>query len=497
MIKQLPKAPGRERLAFNLGPGTVPSRGVADAAIAAEREPSFATAVEAAPRDWGYFGLLAFTAVLLSRPQDVIPALGAFRIAEVCALVGILPMILHRFARRLPVFRVTPETIGLLLFGLAIIVSAPFSVWPSGALGIFTDSYLKVLVVFVLMMNTLTTSKRLEQITWLVLICCGWIALQSVFNYARGVNIVEGNRLAGPVSGIFGNPNDLAMNMVTFLPLAAVFAMMPGYRPARRLLAVGIAALMLATIVFTKSRGGMLGLVAVVIVLLMLGQKIRRGFGVTAVVALLVAAPFVPSSFWERMSSITDQDKDKTEFTGSRQSRVNLLDAGVQTFLERPLTGVGAGQFQNYNPAWRLQKWNETHNALLQVAAELGALGLVAFIFLIIRAAMAAAATRKMLAKPRRSTLPDPLGIAMTDDERAWLFANTVGLTAGLAGWFVCAMFASVAYNWTFYYLLALVVSGRELTRHRLFAGRAAQSAAARPASVPAAYFRRLVSSRA
>jgi hypothetical protein len=41
-------------------------------------------------------------------------------------------------------------------------------------------------------------------------------------------------------------------------------------------------------------------------------------------------------------------------------------------------------------------------------------------------------------------------------------------MAAGLAGWFVCAMFASVASNWTFYYVLALAVAGRELLLDRL-----------------------------
>jgi hypothetical protein len=33
---------------------------------------------------------------------------------------------------------------------------------------------------------------------------------------------------------------------------------------------------------------------------------------------------------------------------------------------------------------------------------------------------------------------------------------------------FVCALFASIAYDWTFYYLLALTVAAREITRDRL-----------------------------
>ena len=483
---QKPQAP-RERLAFNLGGGTVPSRALVEAAIAAQNEPTFATAVHAEPRDWGYFGLLLFTAVLLSRPQDRITALGPLHIAEVCAVVGILPMLLHRFARRQPVFRVTPETMGLIALGFAILVTAPFSIWPGGAIGVFTDMYLKVLVVFVLMMNTLTTPRRLEQITWLVLVCCGIIAAESVFDYARGVNLVEGGRLAGPGNGMFSNSNDLAMNMVTFLPVAAVYAMLPRYSTVRRLSAAVIAVLMLAVIVFTKSRGGMLGLCAMFLALLYFGQKIRRGFGMSAVVILLIAAPFVPGSYWERMSSITDTQKDETEFTGSREARRSLMEDGIQTFLERPLTGVGAGQFKNYNPPWRQAQWNETHNALLQVASELGVLGLLAFAFLIVRAWTAAAATRRMLTKPRKRATSGAVIAAMDEEERRWLFATAVGMSAGIIGWFVCSMFASVAYNWMFYYLLALVVAARELTRDRVSAASAVQAAAARSASVPAA----------
>ena len=39
-------------------------------------------------------------------------------------------------------------------------------------------------------------------------------------------------------------------------------------------------------------------------------------------------------------------------------------------------------------------------------------------------------------------------------------------------GWFVCSLFASVAYSWTFYYLLALIVATREIVRLRLAAGK-------------------------
>jgi putative inorganic carbon (HCO3(-)) transporter len=486
----------RERLAFNYGPGSVPSRQLVEAVLATEAEQTFATAAYAEPRDWGYVGLLAFTAVLLLRPQDTFRGLAPLHIAEICALIGIGPMLLHRFAQRLPVFRVTPETIGLMAFGLAMLITTPFSVWPGGAFAEFTDAYLKILIVFVLMMNTLTTPQRLERITWLIIVCVGYIAFRGVFDYARGVNIIEGGRLAGPVSGIFGNPNDLATNMVTLMPAAAIVAMSRQQSPTRRIVAALVVALMMATIVFTKSRGGFIGLVAMLGALVLLGGKVRRGFGVIAVACFLAATPFVPATFWTRMASMFDEQQDKQRYTGSSEARRLVMQEGIAAFMERPFTGVGAGQFKNYNPAGRKEPSRETHNALIQVAAETGIFGLLAFSFLILRGALAAAATRRMLSGPRKRGDPDPLASVLTSRDRAALYNHTVAMTAGLVGWFVCAFFSSVAYNWTFYYVLALTVAARELTRDRLLAARALQAPARKPMSVPAAKFCRTVAPR-
>ena len=42
---------------------------------------------------------------------------------------------------------------------------------------------------------------------------------------------------------------------------------------------------------------------------------------------------------------------------------------------------------------------------------------------------------------------------------RFWM----LGMMAGLIGWFACALFASVAFNWTFYFVFALAVAAREI----------------------------------
>jgi O-antigen ligase len=466
----------RERLAFGLGPDTVPGRGLVEAALAREVKPTFATAAYAEPRDWGFGGLMAFTAVLLLRPQDTFPVLNPLHLAESCAIIGLAPMILHRITQRLPVFRITPETVGLMVLGGVMLGTAPFSFWPGGAIDVFINAYLKILLVFILMMNTLTTPKRIDGLLWLIVLCFGYIAGRSFIDYARGVHLIENGRLAGPVGGIFGNPNDLALNMVTFAPAAALMAWTRRYSRTRRVTAALIAVLMVGVVVLTKSRGGSIGLVVAIVILAVLGRKVRRGMGTVAIVSLLIATPFMPQSFWTRMSTIIDDREDQKEFTGSREARRILIEEGIKAFVDNPLTGVGAGQFQNYNPPGRREPWRETHNVLVQVAADLGAFGLAAFVYLIMRGMLAAARARRLLDRSRRRDPADLLDVALSRDDQRTLYLHAVAMTAGLIGWFTCALFASVAYSWTFYYPLAIVVAIYELTRDRLVAAKAIAS---------------------
>jgi O-antigen ligase len=453
----------RERLAFTLtAPAHVDAgRVVCAPSVAAES----AVPVERASYDGGFFGLMAFTAVLLVRPQDQIPGLAMLHLAEIAALIGLVPMVSGRLSRGLTPVPITTETALLVGFGLVILGTAPFSIWPGGVFALFAQIYVKALVVFLLMVSTLNSPARLERFTWLVLVCVGYVAFRGALSYARGVNLVEDDRLAGPVSGIFGNPNDLALNMVTFLPFAIAIALSRSRAGGRRLAASVIALLMVAAVIFSKSRGGALGLLLMLGSLAMLGRRINPGAGVAVLAAVLVIAPLAPSSFWNRMASIVDARQDEREFTGSREARQHLIEDALRTFAQQPLTGIGAGQFRNYNPPERLERWRETHNVLLQVAAETGIVGLLLFLALIWRGASAAGVTRRAVAPSRAGALTR--SVAMTPRERALMHEFAVASTAGLIGWFCCAMFASVAYNWTFYYLLGLLVAAREITAVR------------------------------
>jgi O-antigen ligase len=404
-------------------------------------------AAEENRRDWAYLGLMIFTAVLFCRPQDLFTPLRMLPMAEIAALFALAAMIGGRLGRGLPLSRTTPELLGVLAFALCILATAPFSVWMGGSIHTFTDLYSKVVLIFVLMVNTLTSPRRIEQFTWLIVIASGYIAGRTVFDYARGVNLIENGRVQGAVGGMFKNPNDLALNMVAVLPLAGIFFFRP-ISPIRRGVAALTAILMLFTVVATQSRAGTVGLVAMVLVLAANIVKRRPGIVFGAALAAMLALPLLPSSYWQRIASITDKKLDQT---GSREARSRLLRESFDAFVAHPFTGVGAGEFKNYDPDGREEAWRESHNVILQVAAELGIGGLVIFGFLLARGMYAPIQTRRLL---RRSALDPP--------EREFLITHAEALSAALAGWFFCALFASVAYHWTFYYLLALATVPRD-----------------------------------
>lgn len=436
--------------------------------------------------DWDYVWMLTFTALLFFRPQDQFPPLAALHLAELTAIAGLGAMAMRRMGSGQTIVKLTPEVIGVLALGGIILLTLPFSLWPGGSLEVFSDTYVKIILIFSLMISTLTSPKRLRQTTWLMVVASGYIAARGVMDYARGVNLIEGNRLRGAVGGMFENPNDLALNLVTFLA-PTLFIVLQERKTSRRLFAGMIAVLMLAAIVATKSRGGFLGLSAMSAVIAYYMLKIKPGMIFAALFAGLLALPMMPQSFWARMDSIMNADADPS---GSRAARIRLINQALQAFSDNPITGIGAGQFVNYTGPGVVEKNRVTHNVWLQVAAELGVFGFFAFTYLVVRGFRSCLKTLRTLRPARKKSATLTFGrrtaaasraaplrsvadenaaarLPLTEAERQALDISAKSMLAALVGWFVCACFASVAFNWTFYYVLALAVAGREIALSR------------------------------
>ncbi len=427
--------------------------------------------------DASYWGVFAFTALLFFRPQDTLPLLEPFHLPEIAALIALIAMAVRRAGRGLPPVPAVSDLAPLAAFAMVMVATAPFSIWPSGALSTFTDLFLKVVLVFMLLTHSLSSPRLLRRFTWLIVVALGYIAARGWIDYASDTNLLLG-RLQGSVPGMMGNPNDLAMNMVTFLPFAAFAALTRGKTMAR-LFAAGVTLLMLGTILFAKSRAGFLSLAVTGLLIVLQSGRLRPGIAAVVVIGALVVPPILPQSFWTRVSSIVNADDDET---GSRGARLVLFEEGWDAFVDHPFTGVGAGQFQNYNPPDRQELWRETHNVPLQVLSELGLFGGAAFAWLLARSGRTLFQTWRAL-RPRRRMGGGSLADAgFVPHEREWMRAHVAACVAAFGGWLVSAQFGSIGYYWTLYYVLALIVAAHEILTRRLDWARGGVAHGAAPA---------------
>ncbi len=388
-----------------------------------------------------FAALALFLVVLYTRPQDLVPALGPLRLAFVLGLSAAVFYATDALRRGEPIVEGGRETWlmgALLALGAA---SIPFSLWPGESFAVLTDQLVKVALAFVLIAHVVDTPGRARALV-ASLVCAGvYLASGSLYLVASGEADRYGGRAEGIVGGMFRDPNDLALSLVVLIALAG-FEAVASRRRLTRILYVCAVAVMLAGVLSTFSRGGLVALLAAGAVGLRRVARHGRGTALAGLVLLVgLAVAFAPSGYSERASSIVTGDDN-----GSIEARLTTLEHGLAILVEHPVVGVGLGNFRIAEGERHglVGKWNEAHNAFIQIGAEIGWAGLAVYV------ALALAALANARAAARRSADP---GLA----------ATAHGLETALVGFLVGAMFLSQAYTWHFYILLGLALAARRM----------------------------------
>ncbi|MFN2417097.1 MAG: O-antigen ligase family protein [Pyrinomonadaceae bacterium] len=406
------------------------ARPAADAAAKSSLRPAHA---------FTFAGLFLFTFVLFYRPYEYVPL--PTNLAFWFAIATLVVFVPSQLAAE-GTLTARPREVNLVLLLVATgLLSIPLAKGSPGvAWATFTDIFIRAVLMFLVIVNAVRTERRLR---WMLLLSVGSavaLGAAALYDFRAGRLTVEGYRVEGSLGGIFENPNDMALHLVTMLPVAVALAF--GSRGIlRKALYLGAAGLMLAGTVVTYSRAGFLGLAASSLVLAwMLGRRHRLAVvsgAFALVVGLLVLAP---GGYGARVFSIYDRSLDAY---GSADARQALLMRSVLVALRNPLFGVGMGNFSYVS--FRNQV---THNAYTQVAAEMGAAALVLYALYIVTP------LRRLRAVARE-----------TFDARktSRFYYLAAGLAASLVAFMVASFFASVAYYWNVYYLVGYAVCLRRL----------------------------------
>lgn len=388
-----------------------------------------------------YIGIFLFTFVLYFRPYELIPALSAFSsMAMVLALMTLAVFVPSQVALEGNLTARPREVNLLLLLSFTALLSIPMAINPGEAFATFNDTYVKAVMMFIVMVNVVRSEWRLKGLIWLSLGVGCFLSLNALDNYRAGNFTVEGYRVEGDIGGMFGNPNDMALHLVTMVPLA--IALLVATRSISTKLFYGAcAALMVAGTVVTFSRGGFLGLLAGSFVL---AWKIGRQKRLTVMmVSLIVMALFLllaPGNYGGRLLTLFDSNLDPV---GSSSARQELLKRSIIVALRYPLFGVGMGNFHIKSIQEQV-----SHNAYTQVASEMGMTALALYTMFIVT-------PLKRLWQIERETI--------NNRSLANYHYLTIGVQASLVAYMVGSFFASVAYQWYVYYLVAYAICIRRI----------------------------------
>ena len=386
-----------------------------------------------------FAGLLLFTAVVYFRPYELVPALSGLTSMAFWIAVATLLVFVPTQLSVEGTLTARPREVNLaLLLLLAGLLSVPLAIDAAEAWWAFLD-FAKVITMFVVMVNVVRTETRWRLMVWLALLVSVVLSAHSVADYFAGNLALNGMRIEGVIGGLFDNPNDLALHLVTMIPLALglLFVARGPWKAAYGLCAL----LMVAAVVVTFSRGGFLGLACALLVLawkLGPGKRLRVVFLFAA--AGLIFFAFVPSEYVGRLLTSFGGDADG----GSAISRQNLLWRSLEVTVRHPLLGIGMNNFHIVSIREQV-----SHNAYTQVSAEMGLAALVVYVMFIW-------SSLKRMREVERAT---------RDARRnARVYYLAVALQASLVGFMVSSFFASVAYLWYIYYL-----AGYALCLHRLY----------------------------
>lgn len=389
--------------------------------------------------------LLAFTFILLLAPQERFLFLAPLRLALLSAVLAAAAHMLIRLTKGQPLIEINRAIIVVGCLTAWAILTVPFSYWPGGSIATMLDLLFKSLIVFALLGNVINTLNKLRWISWALVLMAVPLALTTIKNMLTG-NMFQGtDRVIGYIASLTANPNDMALTLNMLLPLG--IALFLGARKGwLKLLLGGIIALMVSAIIATFSRGGFLTLGVIFLSYLwLLRNRPERMWGPIMIMLMIAALPLVPSSYYDRINTITNIEEDTSN---SAQNRFGDMKVATALVLANPIIGAGIGQNQLALNEARGATWTAVHNVYLQIGVELGLPGLILYLMLY---GTCLGYTRAVLRRTR--------GIPHLRN----LYFISEGIQVSLFAFALAAMFHPVAYNFYFFYIAGLAVAVRSI----------------------------------
>jgi len=261
-----------------------------------------------------------------------------------------------------------------------------------GALGIFKAYFVEPILIY-LVIKDIVKSKR---DWWLFLGALGlsglWVALLAVFQGLTGwLTITPHEATLGRAHAVYDTANAVGLYLgpIVFLSLGGLRGI-KRIKGIKEVAAVGGVGLLVLAILLSKSTGAAVGLAAAALVPIAYCLLPRKW--VMGVIGVIGGIGVIAGTwFFFNISKFTPRDADPyvRKSADTLQFRVCLWEGTRNLLLDHPVFGAGLSGFkelyaQRYFTC-DAEPLEYPHNWMLNIWAELGALGLVAFLWILWR----------------------------------------------------------------------------------------------------------------
>ncbi|MDD5569385.1 MAG: O-antigen ligase family protein [Candidatus Pacebacteria bacterium] len=385
------------------------------------------------------------------RPQDTFRFFGYIRPAMI--LIIILTLFIFRNLRL-----VTQKIFSIRLiwcFILILAIQIPFA--RNNRYAYNTMNTMLIAMPFILSCYAVITSTNRFKRIILIAVC--------LMAYQAQHAITHGGHGSG---NVFLDENDLALFINTWLPFClALFLSEKGFW--KKTLFGIFMVLGLAADVVSFSRGGFMGLIAMVAVFWIFSPKklLTLGILILGAVLVIIVSSLASSgkishqknrSFWGEMAT------SKNAQSGTAKERVESWKAGWRMFLANPL-GIGGNNFQvrfpeyQDNEYFRRGMWGRVaHSLWFTLIPETGIFGIIVYLLLLF-------ANIKAIFKLRKYAKILP------EEDAKFLKNISVAFLASFAGFFASATFLAVLYYPHYWYLTGLLVAITLISTNKIETG--------------------------
>lgn len=401
-----------------------------------------------------FYVVVTFVIFSYFRIHEAFPVLMPFRIPLLFSLASFSVLIWHiYFTRQIKLYWTADMTLLCLFLGWAA-MGVFFANNRGAAIGAFTGVVSKIWIMTLAICWLVRSLHHFRIASYLYVIAGVVIGCKAISNKLQGIGLVEGTRvtISRELGSLIGDPNDLSLVLMFPMSFAIANLLHPKLHWMYRLLFVAAFLIMFWAIMATQSRGGLLGILALLgyFAYKRVDNKMWLVVGAGILVPLLL--------FLAGVSDRSSGGAAEEGVDASAMGRIYAWVAAWRMALENPLTGVGMKNFYLnyylYSPHWD-GKNHAVHSTWFQILAETGFIGFILLLSLVGQAF-------KKLWRTNRFSYQLP-------DEQRWLFLTcNDGIFAGFVAFCVAGTFLTQGFNWPLYILFAMNVALAKLLQETI-----------------------------